>query len=171
MDAGEVVLMNIAIESAYSSFNQNPTYSSANAVFFSALESFPTAVTASLACSGYGGINTATPPAWLAPIPTAVVSIVLKEEAVYESIISSFIENAESGSTTRLLTPSLSRSLTLAASDSTTITISSSHMATTTPASATQSIHSSSSAGALGSSGNLASSILAVVGFIFAGLL
>lgn len=152
MDPTDQDSLNQALESAYSNFNQNPIYSSANAVFSTAMVSFPATVSASLYCSGYGGISTGSLPTWLTPIPTAVVSIVLQEQAVYESIISSFIESIDSEA------------------KSTSATSASKTSASATPATAIQSSPSSSSAGAPGSLGSLAGSVLAVAGLIFAGL-
>lgn len=90
LDAMNADLMNQALLSAHSSFEQNPAYSSANAEFSSAMDSFPASVTSSLSCSGYSGININSLPPWLTPVPTAVVSIILHEEQVYQSIVSSF---------------------------------------------------------------------------------
>jgi hypothetical protein len=86
--------MNQALYAAYESFEQNPTYSSANSEFAAAMNSFPASVTSSLLCSGYQGINMDSLPTWLTSVPTAVVSLVLHEQQVYESIESSFEEEA-----------------------------------------------------------------------------
>ncbi|KAI7975361.1 hypothetical protein EIK77_003742 [Talaromyces pinophilus] len=82
--------MNQALYSAYESFEQNPTYSNANSEFAAAMNAFPASVTSSLLCSGYQGIDMNSLPTWLTSVPTAVVSLVLHEQKVYESIESSF---------------------------------------------------------------------------------
>jgi hypothetical protein len=82
--------MNQAMESAYEVFEQNPIYSSANAEFYAAMSSFPASVTSSLLCSGYQGIDINSLPTWLTSVPTAVVSLILQEQQVYQSIESSF---------------------------------------------------------------------------------
>lgn len=82
--------INQALYSAYESFEQNPTYSSANSEFAAAMNAFPASVTSSLLCSGYQGIDMNSLPTWLTSVPTAVVSLVLHEQQVYESIESSF---------------------------------------------------------------------------------
>lgn len=90
--------MNQALYSAYESFEQNPTYSSANSEFAAAMNSFPASVTSSLLCSGYQGIDVNSLPTWLTSVPTAVVSLVLHEQQVYESIESSFEAEASMSS-------------------------------------------------------------------------
>ncbi|KAJ6021304.1 hypothetical protein N7540_006808 [Penicillium herquei] len=91
--------LNEAIESAALSFDKNPVYSSANAEFDSAQSSFPASVTSSLACYGYSGININSLPTWLTSVPTSVVSIILEEQQIYQSIIDDFDAEAKEGVT------------------------------------------------------------------------
>lgn len=159
-------LLNLALVSAYSSFERNPAYSSANAQFSSAVDSFPASVTSSLYCSGYGGIDINSLPTWLTPVPTAVVSIILQEERVYQSIISSFKEEAKANMTSSA-SPSTPQS---------TISPSSSHITTTGMSASASSptnlaTPSSSSAASAGTSGSLACSILAAASLLLATLL
>lgn len=166
MDATNNDLMNQALISAYSDFEQNPAYSSANAEFSSAMNAFPASVTSSLYCSGYSGIDIHSLPAWLTPVPTAIVSIILHEQLVYQSIISSFEENA---------------SMTWSASASTpksTIVSPLSHITTTTASGLSASAFptnlatpSSLSTAASDVSGSLIYTILAAAGLILAILL
>ncbi|KAE8551233.1 hypothetical protein TMatcc_009345 [Talaromyces marneffei ATCC 18224] len=97
LDASKSGELNQALLSAYNSFNQNPTYSLANAVFSSAMDSFPSSVSASLSCSGYDGINLNSLPAWLTAVPTSYISEILQEQSAYSSIISSFVAEASTG--------------------------------------------------------------------------
>ena len=158
--------MNLALVSAYSSFEKNPAYSSANAQFSSAMDSFPASVTSSLYCSGYGGVDINSLPTWLTAVPTAVVSIILQEEGVYQSIVSSFEEEAKVSMTSSASTSTPQSTISPSSSLITTTGISASasspaNVATPTP----------SSAASAGTSGSLASSILAAAGLILAILL
>ncbi|KAJ5523388.1 hypothetical protein N7513_012932 [Penicillium frequentans] len=154
---------NQALESAFSSFEQNSVYSSANAEFASAMNSFPASVTSSLSCSGYSGININSLPTWLASVPTAVASVVLKEQQVYQSIIGSFEAEA---TMTSSATPLASQStMSYSSSQITTSEVSASISSTS---SATTS---SSSAAILGISETLSSSLLAAISLVLTGKL
>lgn len=96
--------LNEALESAMNSFNQNPTFSAANDVFYSAMESFPPSVTLSLYCSGYGGININSLPPWLSAVPTSYVSDILQEQLALSSILSSFVASATTATPTGIPT-------------------------------------------------------------------
>lgn len=152
-----------ALESAYSSFEQNQAYSSANDEFSSAIMHFPASVTSSLLCSGYGGININSLPTWLASVPTAAVSIVLKEQQVYQSIIGSFEAEA---TMTSSATPSASQATISNSSSQTTTSEVSASISSTSPATS-----SSSSAATSGISETLSSSILAAVSLVLTGIL
>ncbi|KAJ5552452.1 hypothetical protein N7494_001830 [Penicillium frequentans] len=153
---------NQALESAFSSFEQNPVYSSANAEFASAMNSFPASVTSSLSCSGYSGININSLPTWLASVPTAVVSVVLKEQQVYQSIIGSFEAEATMTSSATIA----SQSTTPYSSSQITTSEVSASISSTSPATS-----SSSSAAVLGISETLSNSLLAAVSLVLTGIL
>lgn len=149
--------MNQALYSAYESFEQNPTYSSANSEFAAAMNSFPASVTSSLLCSGYQGIDVNSIPTWLTSVPTAVVSLVLHEQQVYESIESSFEAEASMSS------PATTTSYGLESS----VSSGSARVTSTAGVSAAT----SSSSAALELSGSFNSGVLAVAGGILALLL
>jgi hypothetical protein len=136
MSSSELNEMNLAILSALASFDQNSATSEANAAWSTALDAAPASVTSSLFCSGYGGINVNSLPGWLSSVPTSYVSAVLQQEAVYQAIISSYVAEAETESTTTAVS-SLVSSRTTASSSVGILTESASVTSSISPATST----------------------------------
>jgi hypothetical protein len=135
LSASELSGMNMAILSAQASFNQNPVTSKANSAWSTAVAAAPASVTSSLYCSGYGGIDVNLLPAWLASVPTPYVSVVLREQIVYQSIIQSYVSEASAGieSSTAILASSSATSASYSPSSSDALPLSSSTPLPTSP--------------------------------------